>query len=46
MPEKETWAGGIGNPARLNRIAMEEASKAMNEMFSGKVAGLGSARAN
>jgi hypothetical protein len=46
MPEKEIWAGGIGNPARLTRIAMEEASKAMNEMLSGKVAGLGSARAN
>jgi len=38
MPEKETWGKGIGNPAHLNRIAMEEAYRAFNDITSGKVA--------
>jgi hypothetical protein len=46
MPEKEVWAGGLGNPGRLNKIAMSEANKAWGEIASGKIAGLGSARAN
>jgi hypothetical protein len=45
MPEKETWAGGIANPAKLNHIAMNEASRAMSEIMGGKVAGLGPNRA-
>lgn len=43
MPEKDVWSGGIGNPAKLNRIAMDEAYKAFNEIAAGKVAGLGPA---
>jgi hypothetical protein len=46
MPEKEVWAGGIGSPAKLNKIAMDEAYNAMGEIMSGKVAGVGPARAN
>jgi hypothetical protein len=46
MPEKDIWGAGIGNKAKLDRIAMSEASKAMNELFSGKVPGMGSSRAN
>jgi hypothetical protein len=45
MPEKEVWGAGIGNPAKLNRIALEEAYGAWNEIMGGKVEGLGTARA-
>lgn len=31
MPEKSVWAPGIGNKQALNKIALEEAYKAMNE---------------
>lgn len=31
MPEKDVWAAGIGNKQALNKIAMNEAYKAMNE---------------
>jgi hypothetical protein len=31
MPDKDTWADGIGSPAKLNKIAMNEATKAWNE---------------
>jgi hypothetical protein len=44
MPEKEIWKAGIGNPAQLNKIAMEQAFGAWNEISSGKVAGLGAAK--
>jgi hypothetical protein len=44
MPEKETWARGIGNPQELNRIALNEAFSAWNDLRSGKVPGLGVAR--
>lgn len=38
MPEGKTWGKGIGNAAELNRIAMDEAYRAFNEVRSGKVA--------
>jgi hypothetical protein len=38
--------GGGGTKSRLDRIGMTEAYKAMNELFGGKVPGLGSAKAN
>lgn len=38
MPEKEVWGTGIGNPAKLNKIAMDQAFAAFNEIKSGKVA--------
>jgi hypothetical protein len=38
MPEKDVWGKGIGNPAQLNRIAMEQAFTAFNDIRSGKVA--------
>lgn len=44
MPEKDIWAPGIGNPVMLNRIAIQEATKAWNELQSGKIPGLGAAR--
>ncbi len=43
MPEKDVWGKGIGNPAELNKIALTEAYNALNDIRSGKVAGLGSA---
>ena len=44
MPEKDVWGPGIGNPARLNKIAIEEGYKAWNEILSGK--GSGGAKAH
>jgi hypothetical protein len=44
MPEAEVWKSGIGNPQMLNRIALDEAFKAWNELRQGKVPGLGAAR--
>jgi hypothetical protein len=41
MPEKDVWGAGIGNPARLNKIAIDEGFKAWNEIRSGQVAGMG-----
>ncbi len=35
MPEKDVWAAGIGNRQALNKIATEEAYKALNEFRSG-----------
>jgi hypothetical protein len=46
MPEKDVWAGGIGNRANLDRIAMNEAFAALNDIRGGKVAGLGPAVTN
>jgi len=46
MPEKDVWGGAIGNPAKLNKIAMDQAYEAWGEITSGKVAGLGGARLN
>ena len=43
MPESDVWGSGIGNPSKLNRIAIEEAYKAFGEISSGKVAGMGPA---
>lgn len=40
MPEKDVWGPGIGNPARLNKIAIDEGFKAWNEIRSGQVAGM------
>jgi len=34
MPEKDVWAGGIGNRQALNKIAEQEAYKALNEFRS------------
>jgi hypothetical protein len=45
MPEKDTWGGGIGNPAKLNRIALEESYKAWGDIRGGKVPGLEPSRA-
>jgi hypothetical protein len=45
MPEKDVWGPGIGNPARLNKIAMNEGFKALNEIMGGKVAPNGVVRA-
>ncbi|HEX8784346.1 MAG TPA: hypothetical protein VF764_13300 [Steroidobacteraceae bacterium] len=39
MPEGKVWGRGIGNPAELNRIAMDQARQAMEEIRGGKVAG-------
>jgi hypothetical protein len=46
MPEKDVWAGGIGSRANLDRIAMNEAYAALNDIRQGKVAGLGPAVTN
>lgn len=32
MPEKDVWAGGIGNRQKLNSIALDEAYKAFGEI--------------
>ena len=46
MPETDTWGKGIGNKAMLDKIAVNEAYAALNDIRSGKVAGLGPAVAN
>ena len=46
MPEKDVWGRGIGNKAMLDKIAMNEAYAALNDIRSGKVAGLGPAVTN
>ena len=46
MPEKDVWGKGIGNKAALDKIAINEAYAAFNDIRSGKVAGLGPASAN
>lgn len=46
MPEKDVWGKGIGNPAQLNKIAMDEAYAAWGDIRGGKVAGLGPAVGN
>jgi len=46
MPEKDVWGKGIGNKAALDKIAMNEAFAALNDIRAGKVAGLGPAMAN
>src|SRR5256885_798748 len=38
MPEKEVWSKGIGNASQLNRIALEQAYAAFNDIKGGKVA--------
>lgn len=40
MPESDVWGKGIGRPATLNRIAMDEAYKAWSDIVGGKVPGL------
>jgi hypothetical protein len=45
MPEKELWGKGIGHKALLDRIALNEAWAAIGDLQSGKVPGLGAARA-
>lgn len=37
MPSKEVWARGIGNKAQLDRIAMRQATEALNDITSGRV---------
>lgn len=37
MPAKDVWARGIGNKAQLDRIAMKEATAALNDITSGRV---------
>jgi hypothetical protein len=39
MPDPKTWAKGIGNPALLNKIALQQAEQAFNEIRTGQVAG-------
>lgn len=41
MPETEVWGKGIGNKAALDKIAVNEAWAALNDIRAGKVAGLG-----
>lgn len=38
MPDGKTWGKGIGNPAELNRIALDKAFEAFNEIRGGRVA--------
>lgn len=44
MPEKDIWGKGIGNKAMLDKIAVNQAFEAWNEVMQGKVPGLGTAR--
>ena len=46
MPEKDVWGKGVGNKAMLDKIALNEAYAAYNEIRAGKVAGLGPAIPN
>jgi hypothetical protein len=46
MPEKDVWGKGLGNRAALDKIAMNQAFEAWNEISSGKVPGLGGAKAH
>jgi hypothetical protein len=46
MPEKDVWGKGLGNKSALDKIAMEQAFGAWNEIASGKVPGLGAGKAN
>jgi hypothetical protein len=46
MPENDTWGKGIGNKSALDKIAMTEAYAAINDIRSGKVAGMGPAVQN
>lgn len=43
MPDSKVWGKGIGNKAALNRIALDEAFAAMNDIAAGRVAGMGPA---
>lgn len=45
MPENDVWGKGVGNKGMLDKIALNEAAAALNEIRSGKVAGLGPAAA-
>jgi hypothetical protein len=36
MPETDVWGPGIGNPAKLNKIALSEMYKAFGEITSGR----------
>lgn len=38
MPEAKDWAGGVGNPAKLNQIGLKQAFAAWNEIAGGKAA--------
>jgi hypothetical protein len=40
LPGKDTWGAGIGNRAQLDKIAMTEAYRALNDIKSGKIAGV------
>jgi hypothetical protein len=46
MPETSVWGKGIGNSAALNKIALNEAYAAINDIRGGKVAGMGPAVQN
>lgn len=46
MPEKDVWGKGLGNKAALDKIAINQAFDAWNEIASGKVPGLGAGRVN
>jgi len=46
MPETDVWGKGVGNKNMLDKIAMNEAFAAWNEVMGGKVQGLGPARTN
>ena len=38
MPDAKVWAGGIGNKAKLDKIFMQEATAAVNEILKTKAA--------
>jgi hypothetical protein len=38
MPESDVWGKGIGNKQALDKIALNEAFSAWNDVTSGKVA--------
>lgn len=40
MPNKDVWGGGINNPNKLNKIATEEAYRALHDIKAGRIAGV------
>jgi hypothetical protein len=38
MPNKDIWAGGVGSKPRLDKIALEQATAALNEIRGNKAA--------
>jgi hypothetical protein len=40
LPNKDIWGAGVGNNAKLNKIATEEAFRALNDIKAGRIAGV------